>query len=218
MIHDKPRALDLFCGGGGATKGLQEAGYHVTGVDINPQPHYCGDAFHQTDALTFPLEGYDLIWASPPCQFGSVATPGAHRHKHPNLIGPIRDRLTAQGAPYIIENVEGSRAHLINPVMLCGTMFGLRFWRHRYFEVPALGLVLTPPCRHTGRMVLLTGSHGHGGQAFAPNGPRYDDTLADKKKAVGIDWMTEAEMTQAIPPAYSEYLAMQLLIAGVVAA
>ena len=129
------KALDLFCGAGGATRGLQQAGFHVTGVDIRPQKRYCGDAFHQADAMTFPLAGYDLIWASPPCQ---RYTKGAKRNgtsmNHPDLIGPVRERLIASRTPYIIENVETARPHLIDPVRLCGTQFGLGVFRHRLFE------------------------------------------------------------------------------------
>src|SRR6185437_7851072 len=62
------RALDLFCGAGGATKGLQNAGFHVTGVDLKRSPRYCGDVFIQADALTVDPRGFDFIWASPPCQ------------------------------------------------------------------------------------------------------------------------------------------------------
>src|SRR5579864_4184083 len=101
------RCLDLFCCAGGATKGLQRAGFHVTGVDIKPQPRYCGDEFHQADALTFPLTGYDFIWASPPCQSYSSAM----RHlatPQPMLIDAMRARLEASGAAWCIENVLGA--------------------------------------------------------------------------------------------------------------
>lgn len=125
----KPRALDLFCGAGGATRGLQMAGFHVTGVDIKPQPRYCGDEFHQANALTFPLDGYDFVWASPPCQRYTMAQNAAkNAHNHPDLIPPIRERLLGSGVDWVMENVVG--APLINPVMLCGLAFGLKVKRH----------------------------------------------------------------------------------------
>jgi len=129
----KPRALDLFCCAGGATKGLQRAGFHVTGVDIKPQPRYCGDEFHQADALTFPLDGYDFIWASPPCQAYSDMKQMPNAVEHPELIEPVRERLNASGKPWVIENVEGAPLSVhapmlftnISGIVLCGTMFGL---------------------------------------------------------------------------------------------
>jgi DNA (cytosine-5)-methyltransferase 1 len=136
----KLKALDLFCKAGGATRGLQLAGFDVTGVDIQPQPHYCGDRFIQADALTVSLEGFEFIWASPPCQrFSLLAYKNGNALAHPDLIAPIRKRLVPLGCPYIIENVVGARRHLIHPIMLCGTMFSLGtsqadLWRHRLFE------------------------------------------------------------------------------------
>jgi DNA (cytosine-5)-methyltransferase 1 len=148
------KALDLCCCAGGATKGLQQLGFHVTGVDINPQPRYCGDAFFQGDALDFPLEDYDFIWASPPCQAFSRLR-HLHRKERPNLIPAIRQRLLNSGKPYCIENVEesplGDSGHLI---MLCGTMFGLQtkngraeLRRHRLFET-SFSIPLRPRCQH----------------------------------------------------------------------
>ncbi|MBU2249763.1 MAG: hypothetical protein KKD77_23655 [Gammaproteobacteria bacterium] len=113
----KPRLLDLFCGAGGSAKGLQRAGFYVVGVDIKNQPHYCGDEFHQADALTYPLDGYDAYWASPVCKGGSIASscrPGL-KAKYPEQITPIRKRLLETGKPYIIENVKGYKHLLRNP-------------------------------------------------------------------------------------------------------
>src|SRR3990167_10972018 len=104
-VDDKPRLLDLFCKAGGATKGYQQAGFYVVGVDIEPQPHYCGDEFYQADALTYPLEGFDAYHASPPCQRYSVMTNGRWQDRlpnHPDLIQPVSERLSATNKPYII--------------------------------------------------------------------------------------------------------------------
>lgn len=106
----KPRALDLFCCAGGTTRGLQMAGFHVTGVDIVRHKNYCGDAFIQADAMTVDLSGYDFIWASPPCQRYSTAQ-RLQKNEHPDLVGPIRERLRAAGAPWSIENVPGPPPH-----------------------------------------------------------------------------------------------------------
>ena len=159
-------ALDLFSGAGGATRGLMDAGFHVVGVDHHPQPRYCGAAFVQADALdylaTAALAHFDFIWASPPCQkFTSMRhAPGTKAHL--DLIAPTRELLKRSGKPYCIENVVG--APLIDPVVLCGTMFGLRtpdeaeLRRHRLFETSFL--LLTPPCQHgKGPVVGVYGAH-----------------------------------------------------------
>src|ERR1700722_10533336 len=126
-LSNPMRALDLYCGAGGATRGLQLAGFRVTGVDNAPQPHYCGDAFIQADALTLTLEllrGFDLLWSSPPCQAHTVLRNVHNAHKHEDLIERTRELLIASGRPYVIENVVGAPLH--NPITLCGTSFGLQ--------------------------------------------------------------------------------------------
>ena len=146
------RPLDLFCCAGGATKGLQRAGFHVTGIDIKPQPRYCGDAFIQADALKPPvdLRRFDFIWASPPCQaFTALRNLQRNQHgpkEYPNLIPQTRAMLLAAGVPYSIENVEGAPLGDSSGclIVLCGTMFGLQvpdgsavLRRHRLFETLA---------------------------------------------------------------------------------
>lgn len=127
--------------------GYHRAGFDVVGVDDKPQPRYPFE-FEKADAPTFLLEkgrDFDVIHASPPCQAYSHVTPRSHRGKHPDLIGAIRDILHTVGKPYVIENVSCARHLLENPIKLCDTMFGLRCYRHRYFEIhPPLFLLLPP--------------------------------------------------------------------------
>jgi len=204
------RLLDLFSGAGGAACGYQRAGFYVVGVDIKSQPRYCGDEFIQADALEYVAEHgreYDVIHASPPCQAYSEATPMAHRGNHPDLIAPTRELLQQIGQPYVIENVEAARALLVNPVMLCGTMFGLGVQRHRYFEIWPHVFLLTPPCKHDFVPVYVTGSTGRSGCGF----PRKDALIDAKRRAMGIDWMVTGEIDEAIPPAYTEWIGQQLL-------
>jgi len=199
------RALDLFCKAGGATKGLQRVGYHVTGVDIAPQPHYCGDAFYQADALTFDLTGYDLIWASPPCQAYTVLNV-LHDKEYPDLVALVRERLSVLDTPWIIENVEGAPLH--NPLMLCGTMFGLRVIRHRLFETSPP--IYFPPatCTHM-HPVIKHGRKPDRNRHYAAVTGHFSD-VDFARQAMGIDWMTRDELSEAIPPAYSEFLATEI--------
>lgn len=204
----RPKALDLFCCAGGASTGYHRAGFDVVGVDINPQPHYPFE-FHQADALTFPLDGFDFIAASPPCQrFSDLAKRNGNADDWPDLIEPIRRRLKASGRPYAIENVDG--APLIDPVVFCGTMFpGLRVLRHRGFEV---NFPLTAP-PHGKHPLVFThdkrkAHHGKLDQdtAFVQVTGGGNCSIKNAKSAMGIDWMTKGEINEAIPPAYTEYI------------
>lgn len=206
-----PRLLDLFCGAGGASVGYHHAGFHVVGVDNQPQPHYPYQ-FHQADALTYPLDGYDAIHASPPCQAYSV-TASLHTVDHPRLIEDVRARLT--GLVYVIENVEGAAPAMVNPVRLCGSSFGLHVRRHRLFET-SFPVMFPPPCAHylQPEPVDVTGT---GARRL---GPRPDDgggnsrkprNLTEARAAMGIHWMSRRELADAIPPAYTEFIGQQLL-------
>jgi DNA (cytosine-5)-methyltransferase 1 len=199
----------LFCGAGGATKGYQRAGFYVVGVDDKPQPRYCGDQFVLADARTFQLTGFDAIHASPPCQRFT-----AYRRRgdgvgdgYLDLIAITRDRLIAAGVPYVMENVRGAPLH--RPVRLCGSSFGLDIRRHRFFE-SNVGM-LTPPC-----------SHGWQKPRFRAATNRRPESrctveigvwripLSVQQRAMGIGWMTLAELTEAIPPMYTEFIGRQL--------
>lgn len=204
----KPKALDLFCGADGATKGLQCAGFYVVGVDIQPQPHYYGDEFYQADALNFPLEGFDFYWASPPCQFGSMATQQwrSEGRVYQNLIPATRDRLIKTGLPYVIENVVGA-PYLRNPIKLNGAFFGLMLRRTRYFETSfPIDLILLPKeIKSSVRM----GRPINEGDIITPVG--HFSNIPYAKKVMDIDWMTGKELSQAIPPVYAEFIARKFL-------
>jgi DNA (cytosine-5)-methyltransferase 1 len=210
----RPRLLDLFCGAGGAAVGYHRAGFDVVGVDIKPQPRYPFE-FYQADALTFDLDGFDAIHASPPCQAYSVANNIHGRIDHPRLVEPTRERLTASGIPYVIENVP--RAPLHNPITLCGLTLGLNVKRHRLFECSFP--VMTYPCAgHDGDWLLVFGQTVlERGKRIGttPNGGgiirrRHVGTDAGRE-AMGIDWMSRDELSEAIPPAYTEHIGRYLL-------
>lgn len=215
-----PRLLDLFCGAGGAAMGYHRAGFDVTGVDNRPQPRY-PFTFRQDNALdylrwmldTSYTSTFDAIHASPPCQLYSITHKSMWNAKGgPDLLPPTRALLEVSGLPWVIENVPG--APMRADYRLCGCMFNLRaddgrpLIRQRWFETSWLGFVLRPPCYHTGgRAVTVAGNPGG-----VSTRDGYVMSLGhQRREAMAIDWMTQAELSQAIPPAYTEYIGRQLL-------
>jgi len=225
-----PRLLDLFCGAGGAGVGYSRAGFDVEGVDITPQPRY-PFPFIQADALEYLAEHgheYDVIHASPPCQEYSSSRylRDANQSKlgykvttRPKLIAPVREALVSTGRLWIIENVPGSP--LPSAIQLCGSMFGLPLRRHRWFEASVL-LFAPQSCRHTDSFYNVIGGKTRG-YGKVSSGKHYLSATGERRRresypgkrfgqmAMGIDWMTLAEMSEAIPPAYTEWLGRQLM-------
>ena len=208
MPH-RPRLLDLFCCAGGATRGYQLAGFHVVGVDIEPQPDYCGDEFIQDDALEFPLDGFDAIHASPPCQSFTAYRRKGHGvgDGYPNLIEPVRARLEQSGVPWVIENVAG--APLRNAVMLCGSSFGLDVRRHRYFESNVQ--LTAPSCDHSWQTPRFPPATNRTNLRRTVEVGVWRIPLEVQQRAMGIDWMPLRSLSEAIPPAYTEFIGRQLL-------
>jgi DNA (cytosine-5)-methyltransferase 1 len=203
LMRTKPKALDLFCCAGGAGMGLWQAGFEVVGVDIEPQRRYPFE-FHQADAMTFPLDGFDFVWASPPCQGYSHLTPKDAKKRWVKLIPAIRARLVKAGVPYCIENVVGARQQLVRPCLLCGSMFGLRTQRHRLFET---SFSTAPPrtCDHSQIPLLVTtASKASREKRFKLGMP--PKTVKNAPLAYGIDWMDFNGLKEAIPPAYAKFI------------
>lgn len=185
--------------------GYALAGFEVVGVDIDPQPRYPFE-FHQADAMDFVASHgheFDAIHASPPCQAYSE-TLRIRGNDHPGLIPPTRRALKAAGAPWVIENVPGSP--LIDPIELCGAMFGLKTYRHRLFETSFHASA--PP--HPGHKVKQAkmGRPPQDGEFIHVVGNFSGVDYA--REAMDIDWMKRDEIAQAIPPAYTEYIGRQL--------
>lgn len=235
-MTDRPKGLGLFCCAGGADAGYTRAGWDMTGVDIVDRPNYPGHphAFVRADALEYlsgiidsgEIERYRFVHASPPCQKQCALTVGTNTSRgwggeHTDLVAPVRVLLDRTGLPYVIEQPNG-RAEIRKDLTLCGEMFGLRVIRHRNLELGrwsvgtnrwAAGPDGKHP-RHRGRVrgyrhgenfpdgVYLAAYGEGGGKATVP----------EMQDAMGIDWTeVREELTEALPPAYTEWIGRRLL-------
>jgi DNA (cytosine-5)-methyltransferase 1 len=216
------KLLDLYCGVGGASVGYAKAGFEVFGVDLKHGKRY-PFTYLRADVLDILrdenyIDQFDVIHASPPCQTHSITkhlrNAQGNSTSKLDLIPETREALIASGKPYIIENVVGSP--LIDPVQLCGSSFGLKVRRHRLFEsnMPIKGSV----CDHKnqGRPIGVYGAMGDKPQGLDKATGKYvyggqvANTIDEARMAMGIDWAIWSELVEAIPPAYTEYLGVQL--------
>lgn len=214
----KPRALELFSGAQGTGVGLARAGYEVHSVDCEEHPKHPEIAsFTVADAMEVLLDReflstFVLVAAGPPCQ--GYSTMRNRDREHPRLIAPCRELLVRWGGDYLIENIPSARRHLIDPAQVCGQALGLGVRRHRLFE--SNRFLFGTPCHHPRGVapIGVYGDHAEDSTNRRPNGTSRGQrarTLAEARSAMGIDWMGWDDLTEAIPPAYTEYLGRQLI-------
>lgn len=218
----KPRLLDLACKAGGCSRGYDQAGFDVTGCDLIPQRRYPYPMMVR-DALSLDPEwiaaNFDAVHASPDCQGYTALRHAPGAKGKPKLIRHFRQLLIATGLPYVIENVEAAKPFMVRPVTLCGSMFGLgaqgcQLQRHRLFE-SNVSISAPCACAHVSPVIGIYGGHArkraakHGGRGTRDVWEGGHKTAASE--AMGIDWMTLDELGNAIPPAFTRHLGLQLL-------
>jgi DNA (cytosine-5)-methyltransferase 1 len=210
----RPLLIDLYCCEGGAGKGYADAGFEVIGVDVKPQPRYPFEFIRQDaleflnelldDGLPWPFDRLHAFHASPPCQADSK-TQRIQGREHPRLIEKTREMLERLGLPYVIENVPG--APLRDPAELCGTMFGLRLYRHRLFET---NWPLTAPLHGEHYLPQVKMGRSPGPHHILQPVGNFAG-VAEAREAMGMPWASRDGLREAIPPAYTEYIGRQLM-------
>lgn len=214
----RPKLLDLFAGHQGTGVGFARAGFEVTSIDVEPHERHPEIAyFHTADAMQIVanpefLRGFDVVAGGPPCQgYSHMAQPG---NDHPRLIAPLRRYLKAWGGPYVIENIVSAAPELDHPVQVCGQALGLGVRRHRLFESNVF--LFGTGCYHPAGVtpIGVYGEHPDETTYLRTDGTSRGQrarTLAEGQAAMGIDWMVWEDLTEAIPPAYTEFIGEQIL-------
>jgi hypothetical protein len=225
-VLPRPRLLDLYSCGGGAGKGFAAAGFEVDGCDIAHRPNY-PFPYHRGDALAYlaaliasdEIRRYTLVHASPPCQAKCSLTVGTNRSQgwggtHEDLVAPTRALLEQTGLPYVLEQPNG-RAEIRKDLTLCGEMFGLGVIRHRNFELGGWSTEQPAHVPHRGRVRgWRHGEYFDGPYVAAYGNGGGKPTVAELQQAMGITWTdVREELTEAIPPAYTEWIGRAYLAA-----
>lgn len=216
MSTDQPELLDLFSGAQGTGVGFARAGFRVTSVDkVFHEKHPEIAYFHAADAmevLSDPafLQGFEVVAAGPPCQgYSKMAQPD---NAHPRLIAPVRVLLKAWGGPYVIENIVNAAPEMDHPVHVCGQALGLGVRRHRLFESNLF--LFGTGCYHPRPPIGVYGDHPDPTTYARTDGTSRGiraRSLEEGQQAMGIDWMDWEDLTEAIPPAYTQFIGEQIL-------
>lgn len=217
-------AVDLCCKAGGTSMGLWQAGFEMIGIDKEPQPNYpfqfiLADATELDPRWLYDIA--DFLSLSPPCQYYSTtAFRSGDKEKYPALIPPLRDLALSTGLPYMLENVENARKHMLSPVCICGSGLGLRVRRHRLFEsnLHIAGIQYDHEWQDYSQMYEVYVGREFSGYRKTGVVPAYGGGQMVggrdhfyRSVAMGIDWMTTAELNEAIPPSYAAHLGRQVL-------
>lgn len=195
--------------------GYARAGFHVIGVDIEPQPNYPfdfvqGDVFDLFAELA-PLA--DAIHGSPECRDHTPLTSVAGFKGTAWQLAKFIDLCESSGKPYVVENVMAAQFPMRCPhnLVLCGDRhFGLRTVRHRKFR--CVGFDVPQPLHSIGHSARTSTKNRrtdwNRGMHISITG---DVGTWVGPEIMGIDWMTGDELSQAIPPAYTEYIGEHLM-------
>jgi DNA (cytosine-5)-methyltransferase 1 len=217
-VSGRPRLLDLFCGAGGASMGYHRAGFDVTGADIEPQPHYPFE-FHQVDVFDY-LSGFagdwDAVHASPPCQDRSATRDFGGDHGTGWMLNATLDILSDLPVPWVVENVKTAplarQGDLFGAhgLRLCGCMFprtrGL-LYEGRVFQT-SLPIPQPDHVRHVWPQTKM-GRPPQAGECMQVTG--HFSGVPEGQRRMGLPWMTQDELAQAIVPDYAEYIGAVLL-------
>ncbi|GAA5154703.1 hypothetical protein GCM10023340_38700 [Nocardioides marinquilinus] len=216
------KLLDLFSGDGGAGEGYRRAGFTVTGVDIVDHPYPPGQ-FIRADAMAvlsslWYLDQFDVVHTSPPCQPRTTMSNRYRGRGGPtdaliNLIPAVIERLRTWGGRWVVENVVGARPDMPDARLLRGSMFGLEVDRPRLFYASE-SLPLAPVTTRTRPALGVYGARPDGRLLWTRTDGselRAPRSVAEAGRAMGIDWMTWPDLTEAVPPAYTEWVGHALL-------
>lgn len=214
------KLLDLCCGIGGASVGYNRAGFEIVGVDIKPQPDYPFELVVDNILNLTPeyLQEFDVIHASPPCQHYTKYnnTRKDFKKNYQDILEKTRALLKSSNRPYIIENVVG--APLIEPIKLCGSMFGLDVQRHRLFESnielsqPECDHTIWKPNRFPGGRSIQYGGHARYPCRSTVEVGRWNIPIETQQRAMEIDWSKNLKgISEAIPPSYTKFIGEQII-------